>query len=701
MISNFKLRKLLLFFALLMSVFGSNVATAATKYTSAEMYADYIGTGVGDYRYRVTLIVYAACISSAPAPAFNSTETVCWESSCYTTSKSKSLKLVHTDTLDNMYCSSVTNSCRDASSSSLGFGMAVYSDTISLANYPCEDWQIDWHGTPRDNSTNLLGSSNTIDIRCQIYNKGANYNTSTPRYLDRPKFNLCQNSRNGITLSPFDPNGDSLSTIIINPYNGTGCFTGHSKVNYASGYGTNYPIDAPTDPFTVNSYTGYSTVTPMTAGNKYNITYETDKFDPFTGTWLGYCQRDMEYFIQTCATAPPYTDSFIANLGGGATYDSVNHVIQVCPNVNFSFDVHAYGGSGTSALSLTSDNQTTAPGSNFPATYITTGRADTMLGTFSWKASSKDIGLHIVTFHIKDSACTSGDQIPTADFSVVISVGYSPDAGPDQAYCPGKSNSLPPQLNVTGFPPGSNFYWYNAAYGVADSTISDSLAQNPIVTPTVTTDYVVYVTDASGNPLPCKSTDTVRVRVFPPQTVSAGPDQTICLNQSITLKPVIPTTKDSVYWSPDPTLSNDSITNPYAKPTVYGKTTYFAYFIDINKCHYFDSTHVITNGIAPKILTSIVPDTVCPGGTAQLNVTVQEQGCGAASAGSCKGTATDLAIDGPSKRPMCGSSGSYSFGDPTPYYYYYYSAGGRMQLIYTKAELEAAGLQAGYINSIS
>jgi len=701
MISNFKLRKLLLVFALLMSVFGSNIATAATKYTSAEMYVDYIGTGVGDYRYRVTLIVYAACISSAPAPAFNSTEQICWASTCYATQTSKNLKLVGTDTLDNMYCSSATNSCNDASSTNLGFGMAVYSDTLTLANYPCEDWQFDWHGAPRDNSNNLLTTGSTsIDIRCQVYNKGSYYNTSTPRYLDKPKFILCQNSHNGVSLSPFDPNGDSLFTSIINPYNGTGCFAGHVKVSYATGYGTNYPIDATsTDYFVVNPYTGYSTVTPVTSGYKYNITYQTQKFDPFTGTMLGFCQRDMEYFVQPCAATPPYTDTFLANLGGGATYDSVNHVIQVCPNVNFSFDVNAYGGSGTSILSLVSDNLTTAPGSNFPAIYKDPPRTDTMIGNFSWKPTSKDIGLHIVTFHIKDSAC-SGDEKPTADFSVIISVGYSPDAGPDAAYCPGKSNSLPVQLNVTGFPPGSNFYWYNAATGIADSTISDSTAQSPLVTPAVTTDYVVYVTDASGNPLPCKATDTVRVKVFAPQIVSAGPDQTICLNQKVTLKPKIPTTGTSVYWYPDPTLSDDSITNPYAKPTVYGKSSYFAIFVDINKCRYFDSTHVITNGIAPKLITTIVPDTVCPGGTAQLYTTVQEQNCGAASVGSCKGTAADLAIDA-SKHPVCGTSGNYNFGDPTPYYYFYYSGGGRMQLIYTKAELEAAGLSAGYINNIS
>jgi gliding motility-associated-like protein len=704
MISNFKLRQFLMFFVLLVSTFGTYRATASTKYTSAEIYADYIGTGPGDYRYRVTLVIYAACINNAPA--FNTTEGICWASTLHATAKTRNLPLVTTigtnpDTLDNLYCPSAQNSCRSATSTNMGIAKAVYSDTITLAG-PDNNWQIEWKGGPRDNSVNLFNPAYNIDIRCQINNTGTYYNTSTPRYLQMPKFVMCYNVHNGIALSPYDPNGDSLYTTNVNSYtspNTTVCFSATTTFA-AVGYSVVYPIDAsPSDPFTVNPYTGFTTVTPITNGYKYNIAYQTNKYDPLTNTNLGYCQRDMEYFVQTCSATPPSSDTFLANLSG-ATYDSVNHVLRVCPNVNFSFGINAYGGTANSAVSFTADNGTTAPGSNFVSVYASTTRADTMLGNFSWKPTSKDIGLHVVTFHVKDSACSGTDQLPTSDYSVVISVGYSPDAGPDQAYCPGAANSLPVQLNVTGVPPGSTFYWYNAATGVgANDSLSDSTAQNPTADPTTTTDYVVAVFDANGNPLPCKSTDTVRVRVFAPQTVTAGPDQTICLNQSVTLG-ATGKNIDSVIWSPNPTLNNDSISNPTAKPTAYGKTTYFANIVDVNGCHYFDSTHVITNGIAPKVITTITPDTVCPGGSAQLNVTVQEQSCGAAT-GGCKGTPADVNIDA-TRKPTCGSgSGSYSIQDPTPYGYYYYQGGNRMQIIYTKQELEDAGIKAGYINSLT
>jgi len=607
------------------------------------------------------------------------------------------------DTLDGMYCPSATNSCRSATSTNLGFGRAIYSDTITIPGPAAPDWEFDWIGSPRDKATNVDPSiSQRVDVRCGINNTGDYYYKSTPRYTLLPKFNACYNQHNSMALAPYDPDGDSLFTFTKRPLTSTSgsCFS-KRDMSYASGYDYTYPIDAPTEPFTVNSYTGVSTFTPSINGNRYTLAFQTNKYDIYSGDFLGYCQRDMEVYINTCTSTPPSIDSFVT-ITSGATYDSVNHILNVCPNVPISFKLNATGAAGSHIVG-TSDNNKTAAGSGFFENYVSaTGTTYDSLQMFlNWTPTAKQIGLHVIDFHIKDSTCSGSDEQQTADLQLIVRVQPSPDAGPDQAYCPGKSNSLPVQLNVTGFPPGSSFYWYNAAYGVADSTISDSTAQNPIATPTVTTDYVVYVTDASGSPLACKATDTVRVKVFPPEIVSAGPDQTICLNQSITLKPQTPTIKDSVYWSFDPTLSNDSVKNPIAKPTVYGKTTYFAYFIDINKCHYFDSTHVITNGIAPKLITTIVPDTVCPGGTAQLNTTVQEQGCGAASAGSCKGTAADLVIDGPSKHPVCGSSGTYSFGDPTPYYYYYYSGGGRMQLIYTKAELEAAGLQAGYINSIS
>ncbi|MGN6567254.1 MAG: hypothetical protein ACTHJ0_04845, partial [Flavipsychrobacter sp.] len=515
-----------MFLVLLVSTFSSYLATASTRYTSAEMFADYIGTGPGDYRYRVTLVIYAACTNSAPT--FNSTERVCWESTCYTTQKSKNLPLItgSPDTLDNMYCPSATNSCHDATSTNLGFGRAIYSDTLTLASYPCTDWTFDWEGGPRDNAANLFSTSYNVDVRCVVNNTGSYFNTSTPRYLSIPKFVLCYNQHNEIAVSPYDPNGDSLFTQNVLPHTGTGCFSGYTKTYPATGYSVSYPIDATaSDPFTVNPYTGYSTVTPVSNGYKYAVTYETDKFDPLNGTNLGFCQRDMEFFVQTCSATPaPYTDSFITSLTGGS-YDSASQVISVCPNVKFSINMNAYGGvPNSSKLSFTSDNATTAPGSNFYPTYITTGKADSMIATFDWTPSAKNIGLHVVTFHLKDSACAS-DQLGTYDFSIVISVGYSPYAGPDQSYCPGKSNSLPVQLSVVGVPPGANFYWYDASTGVgANDSLSDSTAQSPLADPSVTTDYVVVVTDASGNPLACKANDTVRVKVFPAETVNAGPD---------------------------------------------------------------------------------------------------------------------------------------------------------------------------------
>jgi len=690
-------RRLLLILSVLLLLI--NGKAFASKYAAAEIYVDYVGSGPKDLRYKVTLIVYHACSEGSPdlsiGPA--ATEDICYASDiCKPSPVTQAIRFRSCDTLKTS-CPKAGNSCTDPTSTIPGYYRAVYYDTVDISAYgACADWEFGWwSGTNYRNSLikNLtLLSPTTTDVRCGINNMGSYYNTSSPRYLMPPVFIYCINQHDVVPTSPYDPNGDSLYTTDKGPWKASDCLQG-SHILPQAGYSV-YPIDGlSSDPYTVDGYTGTSTITPTTNGI-YAIAMQTDKYDPYNKTNLGFCQRDVEIYVQSCAATPPVMDTTPQGLTGG-TYDIPSHTINICPGTPLVFNLSSNAPAGT-ILIMHADNDIAAPGSGF---FITGYATNSILSTFRWTPTGKDIGLHTIVFVTADSTCIGNGELPKSYYTLNINVLPSVDAGPDLSYC-GPTSRMP-QLNVTGVPPDGSFRWSHPipfGLGFADH-LTDSLIADPFAHPDTSTTYVVTYTTADGTPLACKNTDTVRVLVFPPQAHNGGPDQIICLNQTAILNPTF-SKLDTFVWLPDPTLSDTTIRKPTVKPVNLGVNTYFIVITDVNKCQYNDSSRVIARDIAPNITAFVTPDTVCPGGSAQLLVNIEEQACGA-GIGKCSGTAIDKNIDLGNPNIFIGTNNSYNAQDPTPYQLYYYTGGNRMQIIYTAKELYKAGLNAGYINSIA
>jgi len=110
---------------------------------------------------------------------------------------------------------------------------------------------------------------------------------------------------------------------------------------------------------------------------------------------------------------------------------------------------------------------------------------------------------------------TSIEGCTSTDLVTVNVLSSAPiNAGPDVTICSGVSTIL----NATG---GVTYNWNNGI----------GLANGISVSPTLTTTYTVVGTDASG----CQGTDAVTITVNPIPLVSAGPDQTVCSGNSVTL----------------------------------------------------------------------------------------------------------------------------------------------------------------------
>ena len=153
------------------------------------------------------------------------------------------------------------------------------------------------------------------------------------------------------------------------------------------------------------------------------------------------------------------------------------------------------------------------------------------------------------------------------------------------------------QLIAQGF---GNFSW-TPNYNIINATTA-----TPLVYPKTTTTYTVRLDDRG-----CINQDTVRVRVVDFVTLGAPLDTTICLTDSVVLRP----SGDGLQftWSPPATLDNPNKKNPVARPT--GTTIYYVQAA-IGKCTANDSVRIQT---VPYPTVAAGPDvTICYDDTIQL-----------------------------------------------------------------------------------
>jgi hypothetical protein len=141
-------------------------------------------------------------------------------------------------------------------------------------------------------------------------------------------------------------------------------------------------------------------------------------------------------------------------------------------------------------------------------------------------------------------------------------------------------------------------------------TIINTNSATPLVFPKTTTTYKVTLNENG-----CINSDLVKVRVVDFVTLDAGPDTTICLTDTIQLRPVTDGLQFS--WTPAASLNNPTLKNPLAVPT--GTTTY-KLKASIGKCN---TTDDVTLKTVPYPFVNAGKDTVvCYDDTAQLHASI-------------------------------------------------------------------------------
>jgi len=173
------------------------------------------------------------------------------------------------------------------------------------------------------------------------------------------------------------------------------------------------------------------------------------------------------------------------------------------------------------------------------------------------------------------------------------------DAGNDVVLCGDSAPCVVLTPTVTG---AGGPYTYDWTPGLG---LNDSTSANPCARPDSTTIYTLVVTAQNGctsdlNTLDTNSTVTVNVNPIP--IADAGPDQDICLGDSVILQsPGSGAGPDYEYeWSPGTGLSDSTILNPFAFPDI---TTEYALVVYSNGCpSYADSVTVTVHTIPTVVL---------------------------------------------------------------------------------------------------
>ncbi|HET6990195.1 MAG TPA: nidogen-like domain-containing protein, partial [Bacteroidia bacterium] len=233
---------------------------------------------------------------------------------------------------------------------------------------------------------------------------------------------------------------------------------------------------------------------------------------------------------------------------------------------------------------------------NGPVTLVATGG-----GTYDWSPST---GLSCDT-------CPNPVANPTVTttYTVSVTLGCTVDAtvtvyappviltSNDTSIC----SASTAQLFASG---GTSYSWLPAG------TLNNASIANPVASPTVTTTYTVTV--YNGNFASCTRTDSITITVVPTPTAVASNDTTICGGTSANL---VASGGTNYSWSPSGSLSNSSISNPVATPSV---TTTYTVTVSNGTC---SDTEPVTVNITNAVATAGPDTTVCLGESAHLNAT--------------------------------------------------------------------------------
>ena len=397
--------KLIFVVAISLSFTNSSVASHA-------MGADFTYKCLGGNQYELKLKFYRDC-QGVSAPT---TVPIVLNSVICALNFNYSLPMVSFQEISST-CPSALSTCQ--SGTEPGVEEYIYMDTVSIANQ-CSDWIFSFTHCCRNNSINNLvnSSGENLYIQSGMNNSGGICNAS-PVFSSLGVPYLCNNVQTNFNFGAFDVDGDSLVFSLANPLT-----TGGVPITHQIPYSVTYPIITTTGTVDFDTTNGQMSFTP----SGLQVCVVTVLVEEYrAGILIGSVMRDIQILITNCAgNVPPTMKSGgIINVMNGTLIDTAR--VELCIGDALSFDLTF--GDDNAADTVTLQTNIAA---DFPtATFVTTG-VNPVVATFSWTPTASDVGLNNLTVSVSDGVCPI---MGTQNYAFEINVLAGTYAGPDVYLC--------------------------------------------------------------------------------------------------------------------------------------------------------------------------------------------------------------------------------------------------------------------------
>ena len=565
-----------------------------------------------------------------------------------------------------------------------------YSDTVTIANNPA-GYYMTWEICCRNYAiSNILNpGSQAMVFTSQFPDPALLGGNSNPKFVNfHDSLLLILGERKLLNFSCQDADGDSLNYSLFQPFDSVSTIGGRpfTRVPLKPGH-TLMNLFGPGPVCNLNSNTGYVTA-GMAILSKYALTVKCEEFR--NGVLVGSQIREMQVIVDPACTNTNPTTGVAASCGGAASLNlttagpSVNQTdpnsILMCPDDNVCFEVNFSDPDGDN-VTVSSPNVAIAmPGATF--TIVGNGTPNPV-GTFCWTPTPLDSGLNVFAVIAEDDACPI---IGTQTFVFDVTVFDEPYAGLDDTIC----GNQEAQLTAQG---GAGYVW-SVITGdpiVVGTNFSCTNCYNPLASPSVTTTYLLTSTLAAA----CNNTDTVTIVVVPSFTVTTAlSDSNICLAETVNFDVTQDVPGTYTYtWGQPGILDNTTISNPTG---LFNNPGSFDLDVTVNLGNGCVVSDTVTVNVAPAVVPDVnilTPDSLIECGDSVLIDLDLGGGIPAISGPSLTNTCS-----GPTTQNIVGVGLNNVSNAPSPYFGFYED--GRVQMIYTPAEIIAAGFVGGKITEM-
>ena len=448
--------------------------TSTGSYASHILGMDLYYTWVSGNTYKITAILYGDC-SPSSYTAFStlpsSSPQICiYRGSTYITTIGLTIQAPTAGVDITPVCPADVGhtQCENMSSTIPGIKKFVYSANYTLpAPVTSNCWQFlyigyDGYGSAAGRSANITNLANASATSIELVDTLDNSvypNNSNTQFSVIPTPFFCINSPdtyNPGAVNPIDSFQIDLVAAMNSAYIYSGCaygtpctYTGTAWTPPATPVSPTTPLRVTAGTYSYNSSTGQLNFTPN-AAQRSTVVYNVREYRHGTTTYVGSCQREMNFLVQTCTHTAPH--GAIDSTAGGTLTDSVHFTI--CQNsgpFNLYFDPREPG--STNTITITSSGLPTGASLTVVGNGTTTPH-----GTFAWTSNGVAPGTYIFYVTYTDNNCPltgTTTQAITVIVTPAPTVAYTV-VSPATCYAkevititPGGTGS-PWNINVTG-----------------------------------------------------------------------------------------------------------------------------------------------------------------------------------------------------------------------------------------------------------